>query len=214
MKFIRGYLTPAVFRRLFICVLGNILLGMGVALTKIAAFGNDPFNGSCMAVSAALHIPYTTYTLLFNAFLFLLEVLFGRRYIGCGTFINWFLLCYVVDFFIPIWEMLLGIPTLFGIRLLVLTGGLLLSGFGLAIYQTINVGISPYDAIPLMLTERFPRIPFFAARIVLDALCTTLILISGGIVGLGTLLTVFGLGPIVQLFTRLLFPQKKASQST
>lgn len=213
MKIFKKYLTKESLIKILLCVFGNLIIGIGVALTKMAAFGNDPFNGSCMAVSAALHIPYTTYTLLFNAALFVLEILFGRKYIGIGTFVNWFLLCYVVDFFLPIWELLIGTPDSILLRLLILLGGLLITSLGLSIYQSANAGVAPYDAIPLMFTNRFPKVPFFAARIALDALCTLLILVCGGIVSIGTLCTVFGLGPIVQMFTHLLFPEtgKKSS---
>ena len=149
------------------------------------------------------------YTLLFNTGLFVFEILFGRKYIGFGTFVNWFLVCYVVDFFLPIWERLIGTPDIFVLRLLILAGGLLFTSLGLAIYQAADAGVSPYDVIPIMVTDRFPKVPFFVARITLDALCTVSIIVCGGIVSIGTVATVFGMGPIVQFFTKLLFPNQK-----
>ena len=113
MSALQKYLKKDYLQKVLICIFGNLIMGIGIALTKMATLGNDPFNGSCMSVSAALNIPYTTYTLLFNTALFVFELLFGRKYIGFGTFVNWFLVCYVVDFFLPIWEKLVGTPDIF-----------------------------------------------------------------------------------------------------
>ena len=209
MSALQKYLKKDYLQKVLICIFGNLIMGIGIALTKMATLGNDPFNGSCMSVSAALNIPYTTYTLLFNTALFVFELLFGRKYIDFGTLVNWFLVCYVVDFFLPIWEKLVGTPDIFVLRLLILAGGLVVTSFGLAIYQAADAGVSPYDVIPLMVTDRHPKIPFFVARVTLDAICTVSIIVCGGIVSIATLATVFGMGPIVQIFTKLLFPDQK-----
>ena len=197
--------TPALRRRVAMCIIGNIILGLGVALTKLTAFGNDPFNGMCMAVSARIGIPYAVYTPIFNLALFGLELLFGRKYIHIGTFVNWFLLCYAVSFFLWIGE-LFGVTVLSGmaLRLAVLVIGLIVISFGLALYQRADLGVAPYDAIPLMVCDRWPRVPFFWARIALVGLCTVVGWLAGGIVGIGTLLTALALGPVVDFFMRRL----------
>ena len=187
--------------RITACIIGNILIGLGVALTKTAAFGNDPFNGQCMAVAEFIGIPYTYYTLAFNTFLFIFEIIWGRRYINIGTFINWFLLCYAVAFFLPIFEGTIGYPDELWKRLLILAAGLLISGLGLAIYQLADLGVAPYDSIPLMVTDYFPKIPFFAARVVLDCTLVVVIILTGGIVSIGTVANAFCLGPIVNIYT-------------
>ena len=195
--------TPMLRRRVTMCIIGNIILGLGVALTKLAAFGNDPFNGMCMAVSARIGIPYAVYTPIFNLVLFGFEWLFGRKYIHIGTFVNWFLLCYAVSFFLWIGD-LLGCTTVNGmaLRLIVLAAGLIIISFGLAMYQRADLGVAPYDAIPLMVCDRWQRVPFFWARIALDGLSTVVVWLAGGIVGIGTLLTALALGPVVDFFMR------------
>jgi len=197
---------------LLFCVIGNIIIGAGVALTKMAAFGNDPFNGSCFAVSAAFGIAYTTYTPCYNTVLFIFEILFGRKYIGPGTFINWFLICYAVDFFLKVFGTLFGTPEGFVLRLVFLLFGIVGCSLGIAIYQISDAGVAPYDVIPLMLNERFPKIPFFWWRVGLDTLSVASILIFHGEIGIGTVITAFGLGPIVQFFMNIikrLFLKKK-----
>ncbi len=186
--------------KIIACIIGNVLIGLGVALTKMAALGNDPFNGKCMAVSAFLGVPYTYYTLGFNTFLFIFELIWGRKYINIGTFINWFLLCYVVSFFLPIFESTVGYPDSLPVRLLILVVGLLICSLGIALYQYADLGVAPYDAIPLMIVDHHPKVKFFAARVTLDCTLVILILLCGGPVNIGTAANAFGLGPIVHFY--------------
>lgn len=55
-----------------------------------------------------------------------------------------------------------------------------------------------------MVCDRWPRVPFFWARIALDGLSTVVVWLAGGIVGIGTLLTALALGPVVDFFMRRL----------
>lgn len=203
--------------RIIACIIGNIFIGLGVALTKMAALGNDPFNGKCMSVSAFIGVPYTYYTLCFNTVLFIFELIWGRKYINIGTFINWFLLCYVVSFFLPIFENTIGYPESIVIRLLILIVGLLVCSLGIALYQYADLGVAPYDAIPLMIVDYHPKVKFFAARVVLDCTLVVLIFLTGGIVNVGTVANAFGLGPIVHFYTwiiRKLVSGRKKSDET
>ena len=45
-------------------------------------------------------------------------------------------------------------------------------------------------------------VPYFGCRVFTDALCAVLAFLLGGLIGLGTLICAFGLGPFVQFFTR------------
>lgn len=211
------------------CIIGNIFIGIGVAITKMATLGIDPFNGMCISVSSYFHISYPVFTWSYNTALFIAEIIWGRKYINIGTFINWFLLCYVVAFCIPIFEKFFctnfsdvvslsdgnlawkSSAAIYALRLAILIGGLIVISFGLALYQIANLGVAPYDALPLMIIDRFPKIKFFFARICFDGTSALIIWLCGGIVGVGTLATAFGLGPIVHLFMMLLRGKKHNS---
>ncbi|MCQ2430527.1 MAG: hypothetical protein MJ192_09370 [Clostridia bacterium] len=195
--------------RFLFCILGNFLIGFGVGMTKLAAFGIDPYNGSCFAVSSFFGIAYTLYTPLFNLFLFIFEILFGRKYIGVGTFINWFLVCYAVSFTLFLFDGLA--PTVsasFGLRVVFLAAGLLICCLGIAIYQLCDAGIAPFDVLPIMVCDRLPKLPFFWSRMFFDGLCVALIFIFHGSfgdeIGIGTLITAFCLGPVIHFFTFLI----------
>ena len=188
-------------KRILVCILGNVLLGVSVAVTKQAAFGNDPFNGMNLAVSAVVGIPYVYYTWIFNLVMFALEFIFGRKYIFIGTFLNWFMVAGVASVVMtPVETVCAGLTDSFPERLILLTVGLLISSSGLAIYQRADLGISPFDVVPFMICDRFPKLKFMWPRLALDGTAVLLILLCGGIVGIGTAAAAFLTGPLVQLY--------------
>ncbi len=68
------------------------------------------------------------------------------------------------------------------------------------------LGIAPYDYLSLGLRDYTPC-PYFGCRIFTDALSALLCWLLGGLVGLGTLICAFCLGPFIQFFDRT-FSQK------
>lgn len=209
MLSLRKYFTreriKAFIPKFLFCILGNFLIGFGVAAIKVADCGIDPFNGSCFAVSEFFHIEYTWYVLGFNCFLFIFEIIFGRRHIGIGTFVNWFCVCYSVDF--GLWVFSGVMQTVAGNyvwRGLFLAGGLAVTCLGIAIYQLCDAGIAPFDVLPVMICDRHPKFPFFWARMIFDCFCVALIFVFRGKFGIGTILTAFCLGPVIHFFTFLI----------
>lgn len=89
-------------------------------------------------------------------------------------------------------------------RVVFLALGMVGCSLGVAIYQLCNAGVAPYDALPLMVVDRFPKIPYFWARMFFDCFCVAMILIFRGTFGIGTVIVALGLGPIIHFFTFLI----------
>jgi uncharacterized membrane protein YczE len=196
-EFSRGF-EP---RRLLIMIVGNIFLGLGVSIFKLSGLGNDPFSGMAMAVSAGIGISYAHFAVLLNIVLFVIELLFGRHYIGAGTLVNAVGLAYIVTFFYNLTLSFMAPPTILWQRIVTVCVGVIVTSFGLALYQAPNAGVAPYDSLSLIMHERCPKITYFWHRITTDAICALVCFLFGGIIGLGTLVSAFGLGPFVQFFT-------------
>ena len=196
-----SYFKRIGMRRLLIMTIGNLFLGMGISIFKLSGLGNDPFSGMVMAVSDVSGIAYATLLLMLNSCLFVFELTAGRRLIGAGTLVNAFLLGYIVTFFYDLWPSLISIPATLPQRIITVLAGVIITSFGVSLYQTPDVGVAPYDSISLIMARRWPSIPYFWHRIGTDAFCALLCYMAGGIVGLGTLVSALGLGPIVQFFS-------------
>ena len=180
-------------------IFGNILLGIGVSVFKFSGMGNDPFSAMCISVSTQLNLSYSTFLVILNSMIFILEILFGRKYIGIGTIVNWFLVGYVAEFFIWLTNTIATPPEAFLLRIPIVIVGVVLLSFGVSLYQTSDAGIAPFDSVSLILKDKLP-IPYFWCRIFCDGLCAVIALLTGGLIGLGTFVCAFGLGPVIHFF--------------
>ena len=67
-------------------------------------------------------------------------------------------------------------------------------------YQLPDVGVSPYDSLSLIMAKRIKRMPYFWCRMITDGVCALICFVTGGLVGIGTLVAAFGFGPFIQFF--------------
>ncbi len=195
-----GYIKGLDPRRLIIMIIGNIFLGMGISIFKLSGMGNDPFSGMVMALADLSFISYANFLILLNVVLFVVEWITGRKFIGAGTFVNAILLGYIATFFYDIWIDVLGEPRQLWYKVITVAIGVVVCSFGVSLYQSSDVGVAPYDALSLIMKLRFPKVSYFWHRMFTDALCALVCFLAGGIVGLGTLVSAFGLGPIIHFF--------------
>lgn len=200
-------------RKLIAVILGNLIMGIGVAILRFSQMGNDPFCASTMAISEGLGIGLGTYQMLLNLVLFIFPLLWGRSYIGIGTLINLFFVGYIVQFSTWGLNMVFGAQPVFSLpqKLLIMAVALVIVTFGLAMYQVASLGVAPYDFLALGLAEKLP-VPYFVLRVGTDAVCVIVILVAVGTgfigwdashLGAGTVITAFFLGPLVAFFSKL-----------
>lgn len=213
MERIVGYFKKIGWKRFVSMVFGNVFLGMGISIFKFAGLGNDPFSGMVMALSDNVGMAYAPFLMILNVFIFMLEFIFGKEFIGAGTIFNALFLGYITTFFNEFWLYFFALPGALPVQILIMLIGTVITGLGLSLYQTPNVGISPYDSLSIIMTKRLPRVSYFWHRIFTDAICALICFLAGGIVGLGTLVSAFGLGPVINFFdvrfTRKLFDEGK-----
>ena len=143
---------------------------------------------------------YANFLVLINLAVFVIEIIFGRKFIGAGTVVNALFLGYIVTFFYNLLSNGIGIPEVMWQRLIVVCIGVVVCSFGVSMYQTPDVGAAPYDSMSLIMAMRKPSISYFWHRISTDALCALICFLAGGIVGIGTLLSAFCLGPFISFF--------------
>ena len=153
----------------------------------------------------------TMYTLA-SICLLLFSLIADRHRIGIATFINLFLVGYIVDFSHQTLLRLfpdLGVPG----RAVMLIIAIVLMCFASAFYFTADLGVSVYDAVALILSENWKVGPFKYVRIATDVICVAggvaLYLLGGhkvseimAVAGPGTIITAFFMGPLIDFFNR------------
>ena len=113
-EIIRNLIKPQMGKRLFMVIFGQVIMGCGVAVMRLAALGTDPFSAMMLGLTNHTPLSYGTFCALGNVAFFVIEFLLGKKYIGFGTLANWFLLGYFVELFEWIFR-LVGITAPVGI---------------------------------------------------------------------------------------------------
>ncbi|MBR4235711.1 MAG: hypothetical protein IKR85_06575 [Clostridia bacterium] len=207
LRFLNVNITP---RRVFMSLSGVIIGAVAVGIFKLAALGVDPFQSLMSGLHKLFPISFGMLYMIVNAILLLFSLIFNRHNIGVATFINLFLLGYVTEFSYAVLKRLLPEPSL-PVRAGCLALGIVILCFGSALYMTADLGVSTYDSVAITLSEKWRIGRFKYVRISTDLVCVLLgafIYVLGGgswkqvpeIVGVGTVITAFFMGPLIEFF--------------
>lgn len=188
------------YPRLVMTSAGVILCAIAVGFFKCSLFGVDPFQcfaqGSWQRFMGSLS--YGTYYTGLSFIMLCLDLFLDKHYIGIATFVNMFLTGYIADFSQTIIHRLLPSPSI-AVRVLMLLFAVAVMCFASSLYMTSDLGVSVYDAIPIILSNRSKK-PFRFCRIGCDLICVTTGALCGLLPGLGTLITAFFMGPLIEFF--------------
>lgn len=186
-------------KRIVMCFLGVVVIGIGCAAFKVSNLGNDAFTALNITISERTGVALGTVTVVMNCIYLIAPLIFGRKYINIGTILNGVLLGYFVDFFYGVLVGFFGVPSELPLQLVWLVPGILIISLGISLYQTADLGVGPYDYLALGLRDHL-HLPYFGCRIFTDALCALAAFLLGGLIGIGTLVCAFFLGPFVSFF--------------
>ncbi len=200
------------YKRICMTIGGIFLCGVSVGFLKLAVFGVDPFQSLMTGLNTMIPIPYGTLHIAVSICLLLFAFIFDRHYIGLGTIINLFLLGYIVDLSTTALQQIFIMPSL-GIRIASFVFGIFLMCLSSSFYFTADMGVSPYDSVALILANKMRVGPFKYVRVCTDLICVTVgcgaHLLSGGpvsgisgIAGIGTIITAFFMGSLIDFFNR------------
>ena len=189
-------------RRLAMTVAGVLIYGISVGMFQYSAMGMDPFQVFAHGVWNKISvIGFGTVYMVLNLVILIVDLLFlDRKKIGIATFINLFLLGYVVDFSAGFFSRILPDPS-FAVRLLFLLAAVVIMCLSSALYFTGDLGVSTYDAIALTLSEK-KGWDFRIVRVTSDLICTLTGTLLGVMPGIGTIITAFFMGPLIAFFRK------------
>ena len=180
-------------------IIGLILFGLGEALLIASGAGVSPWTVFAQGFSKVTNwsIGLSTFTISFFVLLFWVPL---RQTPGVGTVLNIIIISLVLDLsapYLPVFETS-------AMRLAEAALGVIITGFGGGIYLIANLGPGPRDGLMTGL-QRQTGHPLATVRSVIEISVVVLGWSLGGVVGLGTLMFAFGIGPCVA--TSMLFLQ-------
>lgn len=182
-------------------LIGITLISFGAALSQTMNMGLDPFTAINTGASELLGFTLGNYQLFVNAAILAIILFFDRKIIGWGTIFNLVLVGYMIEFFISMLESFID-PTQFAfiVQLLITVVAILIFTFGVALYMDADLGVSPYDAIAPVITDRVSA-SYKTVRMIQDIVVVITAWILGGPVGVATFITGFLAGPLIDFFS-------------
>ncbi len=198
---IENYFTrPGFTKRFLIMALGVFMMGFFLSFLIEVNLGTDPCTFMNVTISRRLNMLFGTWQLILNTILFVFVLIFDRHQIGPGTIANMVFIGYIADFFRWLWKKI--IPDYFfnewPYKAFIFIMALIFFVIAASLYMNADNGVSPYDAIPNILSDKvFKNIPFKFIRIGFDGTVLLIGFLLGGRIEICTVLMVFLLGPTI-----------------
>ena len=176
-------------------VAGLAVAGLGVHLTIFADIGLAPWD--CLSMGISYHTPmnYGVSMMVLSIGVLLVDLLMKER-IGCGTIIDAVLSGNLIQFYNDVNPFPQPQSVWAGIAVMVL--GFVFMAIGMWIYMSAGQCCGPKDALLVGLGKRLPKIPIGIVEVLLWGAVTAVGWLLGGPVGIGTLISTFGAGLVMQ----------------
>ena len=201
----KGWTRRELAVRVVLLLAGLCVAHLGVTLFLQSDLGSDPFNVFVQGLFRGIPWPaFAAMThgrthLLVSLVILLVLLAVDRSYVGIGTVLCMALGGHIIDVYTlwlsPVIHGGLPLP----LRLALLVAGCVILAFGMTIVIRSQAGTGPNDLVAVVLSDKL-RKPFGPVRIGVDLTFALVGLALGGVVGLGTMICAFLVGPAAQLF--------------
>lgn len=175
---------------------GLFVFAFGVHLTIKANIGLAPWD--CLGMGIARHTPlnYGLSMTAVSVVVLAIDLLLRER-IGFGTIIDALLTGNFVQLYNDLDPLPANRSAWLGVA--VMLAGFVFMALGMWIYMKAGQGCGPRDSLLVGLGRRLPKLPIGLVEILLWAAVLLLGWLLGGPVGVGTLISTFGAGAVMQL---------------
>jgi len=178
-------------KTLIYLVLGLSLFALGETLLITANQGVSPWTVLAQGISFQTNLSIGVTTFIVSLIVLILWYPLKQKP-GLGTILNIVLISIIIDLSIPI----LPYPKSFLFQIIQSILAVFIVGLGSGFYLTANLGPGPRDGLMTGL-QSLTNQPIALIRTVIEVSAVGLGFYLGGIVGIGTLLFAFGIGPTV-----------------
>ncbi|GAA0362645.1 membrane protein [Alkalibacterium iburiense] len=181
-------------------LIGVLFISLAVTFFRLADLGTDPYTTFNLGVSDFLNMAFGVFIMVSSLLMLVFIYFMDRSLVGIGTLFNIFIVGNLSDVLVALYTQAFGVPENLVVRVIFSILGIVCLAMGAALYIEAEEGIAPYDALPIILAERVPRLSFRVSRVILDTLFSVIGFLFGATIGVNTLVTAFLLGPFIQFF--------------
>ena len=180
-------------KTLIYLVLGLTLFAIGETLLITANQGVSPWTVLAQGISFQTNLSIGVTTFIVSLIVLILWYPLKQKP-GLGTILNIVLISIIIDLSIPI----LPYPKSFLFQIVQSIVAVFVVGLGSGFYLTANLGPGPRDGLMTGL-QNITNQPIALIRTILEVSAVCVGFYLGGVVGIGTLLFAFGIGPTVSI---------------
>ena len=183
-------LKPRIITLLYL-VIGLILFGLGETMLIAANVGVSPWTVLAQGISikTGYSIGISTFIVSIGVLIFWIPL---KQKPGIGTILNTIIISIVLDVSLPY----LPTPESFFLQALQVFIGVIIVGLGSGFYLISNLGPGSRDGLMTGLQKK-TNLPIALIRATIEVSAVVFGFYLGGVVGIGTLVFAFGIGPAV-----------------
>ena len=178
---------------LIFLVFGLFLFGLGESLLITSGAGVGPYTVLAQGISNHTGWSIGLSTFVISIFVLLLWIPLKQKP-GMGTILNAFIIALTIEFSV----FYLPYPETYPMQILQVLVGVLIIGIGSGFYLIANLGAGPRDGLMIGLQKK-TNLPIYSIRTIIEVSVVIVGWLMGGVVGLGTAIFAFGIGPSVAL---------------
>ena len=172
-------------------IIGLVLFGLGEAMLVTASIGVSPWTvlAQGMSIKSDYSIGLTTFIVSISVLCLWIPL---KQKPGIGTILNAIIVSIVLDISLPY----LPKPESFFFQILQVFIGVIIVGLGSGLYLISNLGPGPRDGLMTGL-QKLTNFPIAFIRTIIELSAVVSGWYLGGVVGIGTIVFAFGIGPSV-----------------
>lgn len=189
--------------RIFLSILGMLILGLGVSFTIKSNLGSDPASTFQLGLANLLGVSYGTSSLLYSVVILGIVFSIDRKYINISSVLAMFVIGYTVDLLLFLMKGIdIAVFPMY-IRVIILILGAFICSFGVTLYIFSDLGVAATDSVAEIISDKL-HLSYKTVRMVTDLLFVVFGYFLGGPVGIGTVLLAFIIGPFIQISRKIL----------
>ena len=191
--------------RVVLLLIGLWIAHLGVTLFLQTNLGSDPFNVFVQGLFRAIPWPewagmtHGRVHLLVSLLIMVVLLVVDRSYVGIGTVLCMALGGPIIDVYTLWLAPFLNETLPLAVRVPMLAVGCVILAFGMTIVIRSQAGTGPNDLVAVVLSDKSGK-PLGPVRIGVDLTFALVGFALGGVVGIGTIICAFLVGPAAQLF--------------
>jgi uncharacterized membrane protein YczE len=212
LAFKKDFLTPLFLRRLLLYIAGYFVLAFGVAFIVRGNLGTTPVNSIAYTLSIILPADLGFITgLVYGSYVFVQLAILRKEFRPVDFFQIAAAICF--GGFVSFWDRILAFttPDFYLWRLLLVLGGIVITGLGISIYLRANMIPLPPEGLILAIQQKkrkwkLHNIKVFSDCMIVFAAIAVSFIAAGRVVGVreGTIIAMLGIGRSMGFFSALL----------